>query len=447
MMGYKLLKIIFYGLKLKTPMTIKSKALKNIVSEEIKFVAEQENIDVNELIEKIKSGKVVILKNKYHDVKPVGVGEGLKIKVNANIGSSPEHMDIDEEIEKLKMAVKYGADTVMDLSLGHLLKKIRKKVLELSPVPVGTVPIYEVGFMLSVRKKRIEDMEIEDFLKVMEEQAREGVDFMTIHAGLTLKAWEYIKKGGRVIDIVSRGGSMLAVWMEKRKEENPLYTHFDKILEIAHEYDITLSLGDGMRPGSVVDATDKPQIHELVILGELAERAWKAEVQVMIEGPGHVPLNEIFTNIQLEKKLCKGAPFYVLGPLPTDIAAGYDHIAGAVGAALAGYYGADLICYITPAEHLRLPTPEDVKEGVIAAKIAGHIADLAKGRKEAFERNYKLSKARKKLDWEEQFKYVIEPEKARKYREESEAKNKDICTMCGDYCAVKAINEILKDIE
>ncbi len=363
-------------------------------------VAEEEGVSVEFIKERLKTGRVVILKNRLHDVKPVGVGEGLKVKVNANFGTSPYHMDVQEELEKLRVAVEAGTDTVMDLSLGMYLNRVRLEVLKRSPVPVGTVPIYQVGFDLSRKKKAIPDMEIDDFLSVMERQAREGVDFMTIHAGLTRRAWELAKESGRTIGVVSRGGSMLVVWMEARGEENPLYTHFDKIIEIAREYDVTISLGDGMRPGAIADATDRAQIEELITLGELGQRAVKAGVQVMIEGPGHVPLDQIWMNIKLQKRLTGGLPFYVLGPLPTDVTPGYDHISGAIGAAIAGWAGADLLCYITPAEHLRLPTPDDVREGVIAAKIAAHVAEIAKGRKEAIEWDRKMSEARARLDWE-----------------------------------------------
>ncbi len=424
-------------------MTQREYALKGEITPEMKQVAEDEGLPVEFILNGLKNGHIVILKNIGHNVKPVGVGEGLRVKVNANIGTSPEHMKIKEEIEKLRVAVESGTDTVMDLSLGAVLNEVRKRVLEESPVPVGTVPIYQVGFELSRNKKHIEEMTIDDFLNVMRQQGEEGVDFMTVHAGLTRRALELLKQKRRVLDVVSRGGSMLIVWMERNRKENPLYEHFDLILEVAKEYDITLSLGDGMRPGAIADATDRPQIEELITLGELAQKAWDAGVQVMIEGPGHVPLNKIYENITLEKSLCDGAPFYVLGPLPTDVAAGWDHIAGAVGGAIAAYAGADFLCYVTPAEHLRLPTPDDVREGVIAARIAGHIADIARGKKSAIDRDLKMSRARKKLDWEKMYEYAIDSKKAREYKESSEAAGKAVCTMCGDFCAVQAVNEVL----
>ena len=424
-------------------MTQRQKALAGKITPEIKQVARDEGLAPGQVLDLVKAGRVVILKNALHDVKPIGVGEGLRIKVNANIGSSPYHMVVREEIEKLRIAVEAGADTVMDLSLGQFLNRIRKEIIKRSPVPVGTVPIYQVGFELSRKQKRVEDMTLSDFLRVMEKQAKEGVDFMTIHAGTTRRAWELMKAGGRVLNVVSRGGSMLVAWMEAHRKENPLYEGFDEILDIAEEYDVTLSLGDGMRPGAIADAGDRPQIEELITLAELGARCLERGVQVMIEGPGHVPLAQIETNIRIQKSLTGGLPFYILGPLPTDIAPGYDHIAGAIGGAIAGAAGADFLCYLTPAEHLRLPTPQDVREGVIVTRIAAHVADLARGRRGAWERDRAMSKARARLDWEAMFRLAIDPEKARKYRAESEASGEDFCTMCGEFCAVKALKRIL----
>jgi len=424
-------------------MTQRQKALAGKITPEMKQVARDEGLAPGQVLELVKAGRVVILKNALHDVKPIGVGEGLRIKVNANIGSSPYHMVVREEIEKLRIAVEAGADTVMDLSLGQFLNRIRKEIVKRSPVPVGTVPIYQVGFELSRKQKRVEDMTLSDFLRVMEKQAKEGVDFMTIHAGTTRRAWELMKAGGRVLNVVSRGGSMLVAWMEAHGKENPLYEGFDEILDIAEEYDVTLSLGDGMRPGAIADAGDRPQIEELITLAELGARCLERGVQVMIEGPGHVPLTQIETNIRIQKSLTSGLPFYILGPLPTDIAPGYDHIAGAIGGAIAGAAGADFLCYLTPAEHLRLPTPQDVREGVIVTRIAAHVADLARGRRGAWERDRAMSKARARLNWDTMFRLAIDPEKARKYREESEASGEDFCTMCGEFCAVKALKRIL----
>ncbi|MGC8765445.1 MAG: phosphomethylpyrimidine synthase ThiC [Brevinematia bacterium] len=423
-------------------MTQIEAAKKGIITEEMKYVAEKEEVNINELVENIASGKVVILKNKTHNIKPLGVGKGLRTKINANIGTSPEKMKVEEEIKKLKIAEKYGSDTIMDLSLGAVLNEVRKKILEISKLPVGTVPIYQVGYNLSKRRKKIEEMKIEDFLSVLEEQARDGVDFFTIHAGVTLKGWEYIKDKTRILDVVSRGGSMLCLWMEKNQMENPLLTHFDKILEICYKYDITISLGDGMRPGATADASDRAQIEELITLGKLARLAREANVQVMIEGPGHVPLDQVVENIKLEKSLCDGAPFYILGPLVTDIALGYDHIAAAIGGALAASVGADFICYVTPSEHLCLPDTEDVKLGVIAGRIAAHAADIVKLGKKASKLDDMMSEARKKLDWERMFELSFDPENARKRRLESGIDNKNYCSMCGEFCSVKAINEL-----
>jgi len=426
-------------------MTQRQRALRGEITPEIEQVARDEGLQPATVLDLVKAGKVVILKNALHDVRPVGVGEGLRTKVNANIGSSPYHMVVEEEIEKLRVAVEAGADAVMDLSLGQFLNRIRREILKRSPIPVGTVPIYQVGFELSRKQKRIEEMTLGDFLRVMEKQAREGVDFMTVHAGTTRRAWELMKSGGRVLNVVSRGGSMLVAWMEANGKENPLYEGFEEILDIAEEYDITLSLGDGMRPGAIADAGDKPQIEELITLAELGARCLERGVQVMIEGPGHVPLAQIETNIRIQKSLTRGLPFYILGPLPTDVAPGYDHIAGAVGGALAGAAGADFLCYLTPAEHLRLPTPQDVREGVIVARIAAHIADLAKGIPSAWEHDRAMSEARARLDWDAMFRLAIDPDKARRYREESEAAGEDFCTMCGEFCAVKALKNILKE--
>ncbi len=428
-------------------MTQREAALKNKITEEMKIVSKNENIDLQTLVEKMQRGEVIIPKNKNHKIKRIsGIGKGLKTKINVNIGTSPVHMDIKEEIEKMKIAEKYGADTIMDLSLGVLLNKVRAEILRNTSLPVGTVPVYQVGFELSKQKRKIEDMTIDDILKVIQRQAEEGVDFMTVHSGVTLSSLERLEREGRVLNIVSRGGSMLVAWMKYNKKENPMYEYFDKIIEIAKEYDVTLSLGDGFRPGAIVDATDRSQIEELIILGELAEKAWDAGVQVMIEGPGHVPLNQIVTNIQLEKELCHNAPFYVLGPIVTDIAPGYDHITSAIGGSLAAFAGADFLCYVTPSEHLKLPTVEDVKEGTIASKIAAHSADIAKGVPAAMDWDRKMAEARHSLDWEKQINLSLDPEKSRKYREESESSGDEFCSMCGDFCAIKQINEAFSGV-
>jgi phosphomethylpyrimidine synthase len=366
----------------------------------------------------------------------------LRTKVNANIGSSPEMMKLDFELKKLAVSVKYGADTVMDLSLGVILNDVRKKVLEKSTIPVGTVPIYQTGFEISRKKKKIEELTIDNFCSVLESQGKEGVDFVTIHSGVTLKSWEFIKQKNRLLDVVSRGGSMLCVWMEYNKEENPLYTHFDRILEIAYRYDMTISLGDGMRPGATSDASDSAQMEELITLGSLARRAREANVQVIIEGPGHIALDQVVSNIFLQKSLCDGAPFYILGPLVTDIASGYDHISGAIGGALAASAGADFLCYVTPAEHLCLPGLEDVKQGVIASRIAAHAGDMVKYGNKFKKIDNEMSLARKRLDWDTMYRLSVDPENARKRREASGALSKDYCTMCGEFCSVRALNRI-----
>ncbi len=423
-------------------MTQRESALKNIITEEMKAVAKAENIDAEQLLNKIKKGEVVIPKNKNHNFKKIcGIGNGLTTKINVNIGTSPVHMNLEEEIEKLRIAEKYGADTIMDLSLGGILNTVRKKVLEISNIPVGTVPIYQVGFELSKQKRDIKDMKIDDILKVIETQAEEGVDFMTVHSGVTLNTLERLEKEKRTLNIVSRGGSMLTAWMKYNKKENPMYEHFDKIVEIAREYDVTLSLGDGFRPGAVVDATDRSQIYELIMLGELAQEAWENGVQVMIEGPGHVPFHQIATNMKIQKTLCHNAPFYVLGPIVTDIAPGYDHITAAIGGTLAAVSGANFLCYVTPSEHLKLPSVEDVKEGTIASKIAAHAADIALGINNAVEWDRKMAEARHKLDWDAQINLSIDKEKSRQYREESESSSDEVCSMCGDFCAIKQIND------
>ncbi len=423
-------------------MTLIEKARKGIITEEMEVVAEYEGLDPGFVCDGIARGNIVIPKNRLRDFENIrGIGRGLRTKVNANIGSSPYHMDVEEELRKLGAAVEYGADSVMDLSLGRKLIEIRRRVLDASSVMVGTVPIYQTAFELSLKKRVITDMTIDDFLSTVEKQAREGVDFMTIHAGVNLNALHALETDRRVLDVVSRGGSFLIAWMRKNRRESPLFEFYDDILDVLASYDVTISLGDGMRPGATADATDRAQITELVTLGELAQRAWDKGVQVMIEGPGHVPLQMIEENIRLQKSLTHDAPFYVLGPLVTDIASGYDHIAGAIGGTLAAYYGADFLCYVTPAEHLRLPTVEHVREGVIASKIAAHAADLAKGMRYAREMDDKMSRARKDLDWKTQIEMSINPRKAKALRDSSEIGQDEVCTMCGEFCAIKTIKD------
>lgn len=427
-------------------MNIKESAAKGIASDEMKWAADYEGLPVSEIMDGINRGSIVIPSNRNRKKEfTYAVGEGLEVKVNANIGSSPYHMDPDEESAKMKTAVEAGAHSIMDLSLGGKIKIIRERILSESPVMVGTVPIYETGFDLSASGRDITDMKISDFLKTVKEQAESGVDFMTIHSGVTRGSVGRMINEKRILNVVSRGGSFLVSWMKHNSKESPLYEYYDEILDILRENEVTISLGDGMRPGAGDDATDRAQIEELLILGELTERAWEKGVQVMVEGPGHVPLNQIETNIRLQKRICHNAPFYVLGPLVNDISAGYDHIAGGIGGALAAYFGADFLCYVTPAEHLSLPTIEDVKEGVIASRIAAFSADLARGRKRSVERNREMSIARRNLDWEKQTAISIDPEKSALYRSRSEIGQDDVCTMCGEFCAVKRLNSIMND--
>ncbi len=421
-------------------------AKKNKITPIMRKIAELENLNPEYIRQGIASGTIVIPANKNHRlVSPCAIGKGLKTKVNANIGSSLEHISLKEEIKKLDASVQANTDTIMDLSTGGDTGKIRREIIKKSPVPLGTVPIYEAAIKAVKQKKGIINMQEEDIFSTIETQAKEGVDFMTIHAGVTLETVGRIKNEGRLIDIVSRGGAFLTTWMLHNKKENPLYQNFDRVLEIAHNYDITLSLGDGMRPGSIADSTDRAQIQELILLGELARRAHDKGVQIIIEGPGHIPINEIEANIVLEKKLCHGAPFFVLGPLVTDIAPGYDHIVGAIGAAIAASFGADFICYVTASEHLRLPSIEDVKVGVIASRIAAHAADIAKGIKGAMDWDIELTKARKSRNWKRQIELAVDSKRARRLRAKSKPKISDICTMCGKYCSIKLVKEFFEN--
>lgn len=407
-------------------------------------VARDEGVDKEQLRRDIAEGKATILANNRHrDFTPKGVGKGLSVKVNANIGTSPERVNIDEEIEKLTVAREAGADAVMDLSTGGNLDEIRKIVIDAAKIPVGTVPIYQAAIETVKKRKAIVRMEADDIFEVIEKHGADGVDFVTVHCGVTKSALERLRKQGRVTDIVSRGGAFLAQWIIVNGKENPLYENFDRLLTIAKKYDMTISLGDGLRPGCIADATDRGQIEELIILGELCAEALDQGVQVMIEGPGHVPINQIETNMVLQKRLCNEAPFYVLGPIVTDIAPGYDHITSAMGGALAAYYGADFLCYVTPTEHLGLPMPQDVRDGVVVTKIAAHAADLARGSKKAFALDRAMSTYRKALDWKGQIECAIDPEKIRAFRKERNLKN-DVCSMCGEFCSMKLMKDYLK---
>lgn len=417
-------------------------AKKNIVTEEMKIVSKKENVDINQLKGLVAEGKVVIPANKNHkSLSAEGVGHGLKTKINVNLGISKDCANVKMELEKVKTAIKMKAEAIMDLSSYGKTEEFRKKLIEMSPAMIGTVPIYDaVGFY----DKELSDITEDEFLRVVEKQAQDGVDFMTIHAGINRETAAVFKRNDRLMNIVSRGGALIYAWMELNNKENPFYEHFDKVLEICAKYDVTISLGDACRPGCIEDSTDASQIKELITLGELTKRAWEKNVQVMIEGPGHMALNEIQSNMILEKRLCHGAPFYVLGPLVTDIAPGYDHITSAIGGAIAAASGADFLCYVTPAEHLRLPNLDDMKEGIIASKIAAHAADIAKNIKGAREWDYKMGEARRKLDWEAMFELSIDPEKARRYRKESTPEHSDTCTMCGKMCAVRNMNRVME---
>lgn len=407
-------------------------------------VSREEGVTIDYLVRMIAEGKIVIPANKNHrNLKPCGIGKGLKTKVNANIGTSTAYPDIDKELQKLKVAVEAGADAVMDLSTAKDINATRRCILEAAEVPIGTVPIYQAAVETMEKHEKLVDMKVDDFFRVIEQQCADGVDFITVHCGVTLRVLECLKKQGRLTDIVSRGGSFLTGWMLHNEKENPLYEQYDRLLEIALKYDVTLSLGDGLRPGCLDDATDRPQVEELIILGELVDRARAAGVQSMVEGPGHVPLDQIEANIMLQKSICKQAPFYVLGPIVTDVAPGYDHITSAIGGALAAAAGADFLCYVTPAEHLGLPTLEDVKEGVIAARVAGHAADIVKDVAGAREWDRKMARVRKALDWEGQISLALDPVKAQKMRETKNPGTTSTCSMCGDYCAMKVVADFL----
>jgi phosphomethylpyrimidine synthase len=424
-------------------MTQLEMAKKGIISEEMKKAAEADGIDPESLRELIASGRAVLPKNVNHNFERIlAIGEKLRTKVNANIGSSGACASLENELAKLEAAVSAGTDSVMDLSTGGDLEAIRSAILEKSPVMVGTVPIYGVATRLHRSNIPIYKMDVDELFKSIEDQCRQGIDYITVHCGITRETIKRIEGSNRLIPSVSRGGSILLQWMKHNNKENPLYEDFDALLEIAYRYDVTLSLGDGMRPGTIIDATDRPQIEELILLGELARRAREKNVQAMIEGPGHVPLDQIAANVILEKRLCDGAPFYLLGPLPTDIAPGYDHITAAIGGAIAAAAGADFLCYVTPAEHLALPTPEDVYIGVVASRIAGHAADIVKKIPGAIEKDRLMSIYRRDLNWEGMLSVAIDPAQAKKRL--ALANDKETCTMCGELCAVKLSRIFLK---
>ncbi len=425
-------------------MTQLSMARQGIVTDEMSVVARKEGLSPEAVREGVAAGRIVIPKNVKREFSAEGIGAPLRTKVNANIGTSPEYYDLEEEKRKLKVAIEAGADSVMDLSTGGDLSAVRRMVLETSTVMVGAVPIYEVAALLNSRARPFYEMTSDMLFETIERQCSEGLDYITVHCGVTRRAVSLAGGSNRVAGIVSRGGSLLAAWMHYHRKENPLYEQFDRLLDIARKYDVTLSLGDGLRPGAVADATDGAQIEELVVLGELAGRARDADVQVMIEGPGHVPINQIEANVMAQKRLCAGAPFYVLGPLTTDCAPGYDHITAAIGGAVAAAAGADFLCYVTPSEHLCLPDVEDVRLGVIAARIAAHSGDIAKGVAGAMDRDVKMSAFRKALDWRGMYRMAIDPYLPRKRRDGADGAHaeSDVCTMCGELCAVKTHNII-----
>lgn len=412
-------------------------------TEALNKVSREENLPLEFLQDLVAQGKVIIPCNPYHSLdQPVGIGKNLRTKVNVNIGTSQDFPQAEEEIKKVDIALKHKTDTLMDLSTGGNIKKTRRMILKRASIPLGTVPVYEAALKAIEEKGAIVEMSEEELFSTIESQAREGVDFMTVHAGLTSHAIDRLKDQQRLTNVVSRGGAFHLAWMLHHQKENPLYAHFDRLLEIAWKYDVTLSLGDGLRPGAISDATDRPQIEELLTIGELVKKAWKGNVQVMVEGPGHIPLDQVEMNIELQKRVCQEAPFYVLGPLVTDIAAGYDHIVSAIGGSLAAAAGADFLCYVTPSEHLGLPSVKDVKDGLIASKIAAHSGDIVKGIKGAKEKDLKLSEARNHLDWQTQRNLVIDPHKFEEIREKRKTKSK-ACSMCGEFCAMRIVSEFL----
>jgi len=424
-------------------MTQLELAASGAVSPQMGQVAQQEGVDLEVVRQRIAEGRIVIPFNINHrGLSPCGIGYGLKTKVNANIGTSPDYGDINSELDKLKVAVSVGADTVMDLSTGGDIAAIRRAVLDNSAIAVGTVPIYQAGIEAVARHGAIVKMTTDELFGVIEEHARDGVDFVTVHCGVTRAAIERLRIQKRVADVVSRGGAFLMGWMLYNERENPLYEQYDRLLDIARQYDVTLSLGDGLRPGSLADATDRAQVEELITLGELVQRAHEAGVQAMVEGPGHLPLDHIEANVKLQKSLCHEAPFYVLGPLVTDVAAGYDHITGAIGGAIAAAAGTDFLCYVTPAEHLSLPDPDDVRLGVIASRIAAHAGDIAKGVKGAAEWDKKMSLARKAFDWEEQERLSLNPERFSRGHQKHFTGGK-ACSMCGQFCAMEIAEKYL----
>lgn len=424
-------------------MTQLELAREGTLSPQMRAVAEKEGIDPETVREMVAEGSVVIPANINHKrLEPCGIGKALRTKVNANIGTSSDYGDVNTELEKLQAAASAQADTVMDLSTGGDISAIRCAIIDSTSLTLGTVPLYQAGIEAINKWGSIVAMPVDHLFAVIQEQAEDGVDFMTVHCGVTLKAVSRLRQSPRVTDVVSRGGAFTIGWMLHNEQENPLYEFYDRLLDIARRYDVTLSLGDGLRPGSLADASDRPQIEELLTIGELVERSRAAGVQVMVEGPGHMPLDQIAANVQLEKLVCKGAPFYVLGPLVTDVGAGYDHITAAIGGAIAAAYGADYLCYVTPSEHLSLPDANDVREGVLATRLAAHAGDIVKGVKGALDWDLKMSLARKNLDWQEQMKLALDPGRATKARAQHDTSGSG-CSMCGQYCAMELVAQYL----
>lgn len=416
-------------------------ARKGNITPEMEEVARKENLDIQMLIRGIADGRIVIPSNINRESSPCGIGGNLSTKINANIGSSSKMEDIELEVDKALAAVEYGADAIMDLSTGPMLRDVRRAVLDAVDVPIGTVPIYEAGVEAFLSDGSVVDMDEDDIFRAIENQAREGVDFMTVHSGITMETVERARSSGRVMGIVSRGGAFLAAWIIHNQEENPLYSNYEYLLEVAYEYDVTLSLGDGLRPGCLADASDIPQLSELLTLAELVERARDADVQCMVEGPGHMPLDQIAANMKIQKEVCDGAPFYVLGPIVTDMAPGYDHISAAIGGAVAAMKGADFLCYVTPAEHLAIPGVQDVIEGVIASKIAAQAADVARRLQGAWKSELEMADARRSFDWEKQFKLAFDSKKPSEYRMQCPIEDSEMCSMCGEYCALRILRE------
>jgi len=421
-------------------------ALRGIVTDEMRVVAEAEGLPVDKVMHGVAGGRIVLTRNiNRREAKPLGIGEGLRVKVNANVGTSRDICDEDKELEKSRAALEAGADTLMDLSTGGDIDSIRRRILKEVHLPLGTVPIYQVAIEAQDKHGAIVSMTEDDIFNTIERHARDGVDFVTVHCGITKESVGRAIRQRRLLGIVSRGGTFLTAWIMHNGRENPLYENYEYLLEIAREYDMTLSLGDGLRPGCIHDATDGPQIQELLVIGELVERAREAGVQAMVEGPGHVPLDQIEANVRLEKTVCKGAPFYVLGPLVTDVAPGYDHIVGAIGGAVAAMAGADYLCYVTPAEHIGLPDVDDVREGVLVSRIAAHAADLVRRRDTAARWDYEISKARSELDWDRQMALALNPEKVRRMRKQRYPKKvEEVCSMCGEFCAIKILKDYLR---